>query len=69
MPVSGFLAWEGRTWSISNHNPDRQSPAENAIIVGFRVLFDSNGKTTLRQLSDTVGLSDMDPNYGDPFAH
>jgi hypothetical protein len=69
MPVSGFLAYAGRSWSGSNQGPGRWSIAENAVLVGIRVLFDSNGRTTLRQIEDSVGLSDMNPSYGDPFVH
>jgi hypothetical protein len=69
MPVSGFVAYAGRNWSGSNQNSGRWSIAENAVIVGIRVLYDSNGKTTLRQLGEGVGLSDVNPSYGDPFVH
>jgi hypothetical protein len=67
MPVSGFLEYAGSSSSGSDHNPDTWSVKENAVVAGIRVLFGSNGNMTLRQLGDSVGLSDMNYAYGDPF--
>jgi len=69
MPVSGFLAYAGSSFNGSNHNPDRWNGTENAVVAGIRILFDSNGKATLRQLDDSVGLTDMNHSYGVSFVH
>jgi hypothetical protein len=67
MPVSVFAAYQGWHWSGSDHDPSTWDGTEHALVAGVRILYDSNGQTNLRQMANSVGLSDMNHAYGEDF--
>ena len=64
-PMSAYLAYQGSAWNGENsEEPRTWSGTEHAVFAGFRVAF-GDSSATLRDLDRSVGLSDLNPAYGD----
>ncbi len=60
-PISAYLAYSG--WGWDGSDPDETwNGTEHGIFAGVRVAF---GDSSLQDLDHTVGLTDMNPIYGD----
>ena len=64
MPFSVFAAYQGWSWDGSNDTSWEWSGTSHAILVGLRFAF-GDGTETLQDLDNTVGLRDMNSEYGD----